>query len=332
MTWRIIHISDLHFCATARRANALKYVKRRVQELYGGLERLTPEMIPAFILPDSYCPDLVRFLARKIYQMRNEIDVLLISGDIATTGLPEDLRLGLQFVDAQPSRTYLGADGRATVKSGRFPIMLIPGNHDRFRSNRGEPGSRTFDLIFDGHWGRTDPEILTGVFSQPHGPSLAIVGADLTLRSEQDAGLPTRVMRYGQGCAYEDVIKKLTAKTADLHQRFPGVGVIWTVHFPPSKDCCGFFGYKELRFHPRLVHAATISNVSLVLCGHIHERKLISLDDLTIVCAGSASVFAEEHGNWFHCLEISIENGRARLTKKSDYLYLEEEGDFVRAA
>ena len=207
--------------------------------------------------------------------------------------------------------------------------MLMPGNHDRFRNNNGECGSRTFDLIFGNYWGLSDPQIYTAVLRQTDKPPLAIVAADFSLRADSDASHPARWMRYGQGYAYTDLVERLVNKTIELRNRISGIGIIWAIHFPPSKECSGFCGYLELRFHDRVVEAANSSKIKTILAGHVHDRRTIRLGELDIICSGSGCVFAEAHGNWLHSLEIDIEDGIAKVTKKIDYRWVEAMGDFV---
>jgi 3',5'-cyclic AMP phosphodiesterase CpdA len=301
----------------------------RIREANGDTSKIDSTIAPTIWLPESHCPEIAEFLARKIFQIRNQIDLLLISGDIATTGLPEDLKIGLHFVNNSPVHTYFGADWKATIRSNAFPILLMPGNHDRFRSNKAEPNCRTFDLLFEKHWGRSDPQISTAILNRPTTEPLAILAVDFSLRAESDAAHPTRWMRYGQGHAYEDIVEKMVKKTSELRGRFSGIGIVWAIHFPPSKECGGFCGYEELRYHNRVVEAAGSSSVKLILAGHIHEKKELRLGDLDIICAGSGCGFGEKHGNWMHELEVDVVGGVAQLSKKIDYKWEEAQGDFV---
>jgi 3',5'-cyclic AMP phosphodiesterase CpdA len=322
-------VSDFHFCTTPRRANLWKYIKVRIREANADSARIDSAVTPTIWLPESHCPELAEFLAKKIFQIRNEVDLLLISGDIGTTGLPEDLRLGVNYVNNPPAHHYFGADGTATIRSTAFPILLMPGNHDRFQNYKAEPNCRTFDLLFQDHWARSDPQISTAILNRPDTEPLAVLAADFALRAEGDAAFPTRWMRYGQGYAYEDVLEKMVKKTSELRTRFSGIGIVWAIHFPPTNECRGFCGYQELRYHSRVVEAAGSSGVKLILAGHIHEKKEIRLGDLDIICAGSGCGFGEKHGNWLHDLEVEVVNGVARISKKIDYKWEEENGNFV---
>src|SRR5262249_34878747 len=162
---------------------------------------------------------------------------------------------------------------------------------------------------------------------EPPAVPLGIIGADFTLRAEGDASFPTRLMRYGQGYAYDDLKDRVVEKTDNLRARYPDIGIIWMIHFPPSRECAGFCGYKEMRYHHKIVEAAANSNVKLILAGHIHERKKIRLGELDIVCAGSGCLFAETGGNWLHHLEIKVERGVAIIVKKTDYQWNDAAAD-----
>lgn len=328
MSWGLVQISDLHFCATPRRANLWKYVKLRLEETHKDARRLTSEVAPVIFLPESHCPELAEFLARKIFSIRDQIDLLLISGDIATTGLTEDLNIGLGYVANPQVNLHFGADGNASLRSDAFRILLMPGNHDRFRNTSGESGCRTFDLTFDEYWGESDPEISAAILTGSDEDPLSVIVADFSLRSDQDSTVPNRWMRYGQGFAYPDIVEKMVTKTAQVRKKWERSGVIWVTHFPPSEDG-GFFGYRQLRYFERVVDAAISNDIKLILAGHIHERKTIELSDLKIICAGSGCLFAEKRGNWLHKLEIEVKNGIATLANKTDYHWVEAQGDFV---
>ena len=327
MIWTLVQISDLHFCATPRRANLWKYVKRRIAAELMRAPRITPEVAPGIWLPDSHDPEIAEFVARKIYSLRNQIDLLLISGDIATTGLPEDLRIGVRYVGSQAIAQYFNADGGATLRSAVYPLMLMPGNHDRYRDNYGQAGSRTFDLEFGAYWG-PDREIRTAILTRRTGKSLAVIAADFALRQDADATTPTRFMRYGQGFGYPDVVEKLTRKTTQLKERFQSIGIVWMIHFPPTSDG-GAFGYRQLLNYEAVLEAARACNIKVILAGHIHEKKVVRLDDIDVVCAGSACIFAQGNGNWMHNLTIDAQDGIARLSTKVDYRWEDAAGEFV---
>jgi hypothetical protein len=49
-------------------------------------------------------------------------------------------------------------------------------------------------------------------------------------------------------------------------------------------------------------------------------------------CAGSGCVFAEGHGNWLHSVQIEVQQGVARLSRKIDYQWDDAAGDFIARA
>jgi hypothetical protein len=135
-------------------------------------------------------------------------------------------------------------------------------------------------------------------------------------------------MRYGQGFGYSDVMEKLAKKTAQLKARFQSIGIVWMIHFPPTSDG-GFLGYRQLRNYEGVLEAAKACNIKVILAGHIHQDRVVRLQDIVIVCAGSSCIFAEGNGNWMHSLAIDVENGVARLSSKVDYQWEDAAGEFV---
>jgi hypothetical protein len=85
----------------------------------------------------------------------------------------------------------------------------------------------------------------------------------------------------------------------------------------------------QLRNYEGVLEAAKACNIKVILAGHIHQDRVVRLQDIVIVCAGSSCVFAEGNGNWMHSLAIDVENGVARLSSKVDYQWEDAAGEFV---
>src|SRR5262245_15044821 len=62
-------------------------------------------------------------------------DVLLVSGDLASTGYAADLQAADEYLHSPAARGYLNAKGKPTLQTTRKPIVFLPGNHDRFGPN-----------------------------------------------------------------------------------------------------------------------------------------------------------------------------------------------------
>src|SRR5712692_3859232 len=96
MRWSYIHLSDIHFCVEPLRHNALTLIKRRPRDLIdtgraGGLGFLSVAR------PASYIPDIVSGVAKFCFDRRYISDGILITGDLATSGLMSDIRVAHSF-------------------------------------------------------------------------------------------------------------------------------------------------------------------------------------------------------------------------------------------
>jgi 3',5'-cyclic AMP phosphodiesterase CpdA len=171
VAFQILHLSDFHFCTVPRRVNPWKIVKQRLRERFADQPALT--LNPTIWLPESHCPDLARQVARKAFQLRRQIDLMVISGDLATTGLDEDLKIAQGYINTPAQRQYLTENGTATLNFSRARIFLMPGNHDRFDDLRATAGGTNFNTVFLGLWGLSDHEISWALLKSPMSPHLA---------------------------------------------------------------------------------------------------------------------------------------------------------------
>jgi hypothetical protein len=178
-----------------------------------------------------------------------------------------------------------------------------------------------------------------GLAKKPNVPPLGVVAADFCLRSNDDAAPPDIAYKWGQGFAYEDIVSKLVAQTAELRAKYRDIGIIWAMHFPPSRQAArvpGFLrdlvpGFFELRNFARVTDAARANKIPIVLAGHIHENCVIEEKDIRIFCAGSSCSFGESAGNWMHTLNIDVAAGVPVVTRKQDYRWTEARGAFLPA-
>src|SRR5690242_6253557 len=61
---------------------------------------------------------------------------------------------------------------------------------------------------------------------------LAIIGADVCLRTGTDASIS--LFEKSQGRVYPVVVEALQDKTDKARKRYPGIAVVWVIHFPPT--------------------------------------------------------------------------------------------------
>src|SRR5689334_15820204 len=102
--FHIAHLSDLHFGATSKRGNLQSAGLRRKASALGQGNAL---------MPATHDPRCAEQLAAALYQheatLRDEgdsLDLLIVSGDLGTTGMQGDLEAAQSYLEAQPSQFW----------------------------------------------------------------------------------------------------------------------------------------------------------------------------------------------------------------------------------
>jgi len=283
-TFRLLHVSDLH---VNKRRSIVDIVTNVAYQAYKAED-----------------------LARLVYEMRQRLDLILISGDLAHIGVPDTgLRMAHGLCTDAPAGTvpWLTAGRTPTFNHG-VPIRLLPGNHDRFGPFR-DAGGRAFDSVFADFWtARQGAQGFPPLVSPDGADRLAIVAVDFSLTGNSDE--TAWGGRYGQGRVYTPVLDQLVALTNEVRQTQPGPGVLWAVHFPPAFD--GVKDALSLIDDARLLDAADALQVPTVFCGHTHQARPYRPrgdDGVQVLCAGAATTREPELGNSVHYTEIDVEAG-----------------------
>ena len=280
------------------------------------------------LLPSSYNPDLAEAVVRFAYRRRNTYDMILISGDLATTGTNADLQVAREFTNSKSVNAYLNSGSKPSLQGCSRPIFAMPGNHDRYRDNKGRPGSVHFDLVFPEIWGSDHRNFNQTVLAKGIlGDRLALVAVDFCLRTANDASAPRHFNRLGQGKAYEDLVDELMNRTSVLRSKYENLIVAWIMHFPPVALPQRSL---ELQERERVQNAAIDAGIPVILAGHIHESRTERIHDTRIWCAGSGtSVEAKGIGNSIHLIDFIIDKGTLKSVDKVDYVWSQVRGDFV---
>src|SRR5258708_1354285 len=142
----------------------------------------------------SHDPDLAEYMAMIAHegQTRGDIDLALITGDLARTGADDDLETAFDYVNSPAKRGWLTEEGKPTLRGTSGFVTLLPGNHDRYAGGPAcFPGGVSFDTVFAAYWGAGQGVQLLRVLTSPTGDErLAIVGADLSLTDAAAAEPP----------------------------------------------------------------------------------------------------------------------------------------------
>ena len=320
--FRIVHISDLHFSNNAKDLYVLGYKRERLQEALKRLpsDPVRRQVLSYFSLQQVHDVDASFDLAERIYRLCKRTDLILITGDLATTGLAADLSIAKQFCSEQPDADmpYMSLNGTPTLKGKKSQILLLPGNHDRFRDALGARGGRNFDLMFPQQWQAGSDRYQTATLAHRNAAEkLFILMADFCLRKDHDY-IPG--WHLGQGYADQDILDKMVEKTSRLRNDNPESGVIWAMHFPPIRGADGFAKMMKLRRRDFVIDAASSADVSLILAGHVHkpyDEQGTGVNggrtNVRVVTAASGCGANESGGNAFNLIDIQVKNGATQV-------------------
>jgi hypothetical protein len=246
---------------------------------------------------------------------------MVLSGDLGASGDAGDLTVARNFLFQPPTPgrpPYAVGPTRGTLGALGKPVVLLPGNHDRYGPLLAvppyAPGDATFDAVFGAAWGARQgvQELWRG---SKDGVSLVLLGADFTLRPGDlgDGGSvwfgPSwpgllSVWHYGRGRVYDEPLQALQALTRKARKESSSCVVLWVVHFEPDS------GRRELELldDHRLVQAAAEEHVPIILCGHTHHSRVRPLAggvSAAYVCGTTTQYYVRPPDtNALHILEI----------------------------
>lgn len=178
--YRLIHISDLHFSARPSLVN-----------FFSGPRKVFDTQRKFSIkYPTTYNPNLAQAMARYFDGVGSSIDAIVMTGDLATTGLPVDLKIAHSFISEENIQSVVNGAKSRSLGKHRNRVFLLPGNHDRYQAVNFPPfwvpGSREFEPIFDSFWSPSKPGIQ---YKDLKGDgSVFLIAADFCLSSLAQVG------------------------------------------------------------------------------------------------------------------------------------------------
>ena len=272
----------------------------------------------------SFDSQLLDCLCNFIEEEEPNLDAILITGDLATTGFEKDLAKGLRFLEG-PSQSI--------SKVPFHKKLILPGNHDRFAyTDDGflyAPGGALFDTAFSNYWSNPvmayDP-LRNGDLS------VVIVAADFGLQSKKDCTFPlAKVSRLSQGKVYPEILAELVRQTEEKKAEEKDRGyipvVLWAIHFPPFfVEDTGWIGHlmykltKNLLLEKSLAREARKQQVHAILAGHTHEAQqyLTKKYGVKVLCAGSATQ-DDPADKQCQVIEVSLDSGNQPAIKVIEY-------------
>lgn len=369
-TLRILHASDLHISAQKNKnispidqLTQLGKVKLNATTLLH-LANWARRALKAFLrkmTASSYEPEVLKHLTLFIYNNArkkkvdgkdqteegdDKIDAVILSGDLATTGIQIDIDKLQRFFSSpiDPVHPWENQDGEATLAAVSIPKWIVPGNHDRYEPTGRfiffqnlpvpipkffDPGAPRFDQIIDfQHAPAKELGALPDWTSGPATVRVVVFGADFSLRQFGDHdGF------YGwlaQGCAYDDILQQLISKTEEAKSRHRehnqgALCILWVVHFPP-----GFPHLSKphrLLFEGRLTRAANNHGVKAILAGHTHEQVKYRKPgaNFEVLCCGTTTQYVPPKTsgrNRFQIINVTCNDSSNVLITLENYKYM----------
>ena len=251
--------------------------------------------------PFGYDPDQAKALARFVHEKRARFQSILVTGDLAHTGRPGDLKAARKFIfaKANAARGFLTDDGEPTLQGAGCPIHVMPGNHDRYRHLLGGAGNVNFDQKskFGTFWKNGLRTVQAFEIPVPNSDYVvAFLVADCCLPSPSDADpslSPLAVM--GQGL-FDDQTRDMIRHATETLRRDRRV-VVLVLHFPPVPpgEIGVFVNPSPMDDDHKLIgHAAALDlaeelDIPLIVSGHLHVQECFRPRDgrLEVWCAGT---------------------------------------------
>lgn len=321
--FRIVQISDLHF---AQYPKTIGVADARFRDLVG--------LYPHIGYTSSHDPSVARATANFLFDFEtifgDPFNLILVSGDVATTGSSADLNRAYEFFNTSPvGRGFVNAKKEATLGRWREKVFLLPGNHDRFSAPRWFlPGNAAFDAVFNAFWSAGQGAQRLGRFSIGS-RDLVLIAADFTRISSDYDRLLDPFGHIGTGRVYTDRLEALVNLTGvELGGDNPPL-IIWVIHFDP------FTSDPDLQLYNGLdvVKSAAEHGVPVVLCGHTHELSQTlygSPEAVRIFVCGTTTQYLPAGVNSLQVVEIDDSDGVGLRISRICFELSGETGQFVR--
>lgn len=358
-TLRILHASDLHISEFENLRSPIDHfadlrdpsrtILRGVFKGFRTLPELTSHVRKR--LASSYSSEPLLALSKFIYQngrrksagegaqSADALDAVILTGDIATTGEIEDIEQAARFLKARanPRIPYKAVEEEyrgATLSRAGIPIIVLPGNHDRYEETwewRGKvpivfkPAGTNFDKVIANYAAPKKPvfaKLLSTPIDNSRNLRVVLICADFSLQDISDADENTHMGWLAQGKVYSDIRKRLVDKTIEVTNVTPEsdvLCVLWAVHFPPFFP--GVKKHSQLLGEQALINLANDLEVRGILAGHTHQQLQYQTPGMRFfgLCCGTTTQCEpqaligglQQHnvraGNHFQILNISAE-------------------------
>ncbi|UWR10629.1 metallophosphoesterase family protein [Sulfitobacter mediterraneus] len=324
MPIQIAFIADPHLCIQARRRNLMSLLDRKLWaniDVFSQVDPDGPENHFAALRPSSY--DDVPLLAAADFlgEFARQLDLLVVLGDLATSGLDEDLAVAEQVFLDDRTKEHLNAALEPRLGGLGIPLHVIPGNHDRYKDDYATPGCQKFDEVFKSVY-RPKNGVCSEIISSD-GVSLALISADFCFAEGAEISY---VRRLGRGAVDDIVLSELDHKTRIFQREHPTMPVVWALHFSPAEGVSTALALEE---REKVIHLAGTLGVNHIFCGHTHLRKREIGTHPHVYCAGSVSSVDSSDNHFLHVCTIDRNSSGELELEVFDLKYDETEDEFT---
>jgi 3',5'-cyclic AMP phosphodiesterase CpdA len=360
---RILHASDFHISTRASNISGLDIISPglsldTVRHAIGHPLHAARQLSRTAFL-STYDPDPLGAFARLLYDVQTKpahdhelvtpVDAVVLTGDIATSGLERDLEMVREFLEGpangpDPVVSDGGFPTLARVNlyaDGDTPVWILPGNHDRYRRAAlnidYSPGGKNFEKVLGSYWGQPfpgqsywGPDVVEFPTLTKDGLNVTIIAADFNLRHKGHRVGPW-YHKYAQGRVYPEILEELRQATEAARAAYDSPHVVlWAVHFPPRFP--GISDEMRLIDEDSLVEAAESQGVTAIMSGHTHEQLEypISTPRPEGFCGGTTAQHFAPLGNRLRVIEVGDDAQGNVTVMHEHYLYDDLAEDFLK--
>lgn len=325
--FRLIQASDLHFSSHPDHLNSYDE-KGKI----GVLKKIFSREIGQVFILSSFSVDQAAALSIDIEKNHRNIDAVVVTGDIATTGFEEDLREARNFFEGSISEEWAAIEHSIPPLVGPAnmpPVIIMPGNHDRYTSPIFSPWSSNFEKVFGFYWnwGKNyqgefpNHKYVRTKYLVKDNSTLVICATDFSLTDKNQASHTTITGFLGEGRvrtrsgshAEMEPLDELMERSEWIYKNknILNPSIVWLVHYPPKYPQVD--PRLKLINEDQLLAAASRFNIKLILSGHTHKFDDYLADGIRVICCGTTTGTASSSGHQY--LELLIDTDKLAETK-----------------
>jgi 3',5'-cyclic AMP phosphodiesterase CpdA len=311
----LIHASDFHIGSRPDFINGYD-----IGSFRGWFKQAFSREISGSLTPSTFWPDVASRFTHDMDQQTDDIDAIVLTGDIATTGSSSDINAAAGFIRGKVPPNWVSSSRafRPLLSNALPPIILMPGNHDRYTPPALTPQSLEFEKAFGKQWdlgqfpsnGISNNRFAHSFALRKDGCALVLCTVDFSLPALSDSTssfgfLGQGIVKTQRRTPYANFspLDELIDQTRWAQENEENCSVVWCVHFPPKFP--GITNEMQLIDEHYLLAAAEELGIKLILSGHTHEYNTYLIGPSTrVVCCGTTTAKSTGGGHQYLRLDI----------------------------